>query len=355
MKYRFRPSGKKRSLLISAKTTLRLKGSDKPKKSRNLPEAREKIDFSEVGKKSSFALALLTLRKALKRFGTKVSNLSKKLLSKIKSAFKKTKSAVSVTWSNISKKKKEKKPKSVNSLPLLAGAMTAAFLVCAFSILYMVFGLFSFYGRSYRTVTVPDTVGSLYSELGNLGEDFTLSVKSVNNPDYPDGTVISQSPPAGVTRRIYKDKGPCKITVTVSQSKRYTVPEGILGASERDALLALKNAGIPYKINRVYSDFAANSVTSVLPGSGTSLSEGEAVTVTVSLGKRIDTVFMPDLSGLSESEATEQLSRLGLNLGQVVYVESSKKAGTVTSQSIIKNTSVTIGTKVSITVSLGRN
>ncbi|MBE6667731.1 MAG: PASTA domain-containing protein [Ruminococcaceae bacterium] len=348
MKYRFRPSGKKRSLLISANTVLRLKGSDKPKKASNLPEAREKIDFSEVGGRSRFALALLSVKIALKQFW-------KGVVKKLRDFLKKSKSAASCALNRIPKKKKEKKVKSVNSLPLLAGAMTAAILVCAFSVIYMVFGLFSFYGRSYRTVAVPDTVGSHYSKLTNLGEDFIISVKSVNNPDFPDGTVISQSPPAGVTRRIYKDKGPCRITVTVSRSKKYTVPDGILGATERDALLALKNAGIPYKINREFSDSVPNSVTSIVPGSGTILSAGEAVTVTVSLGKQIDSVFMPDLTGLSESEAVEQISRLGLILGRVVYVESSQKAGTVTSQSIIKSTPVSPGTEISITVSIGRN
>ena len=81
--------------------------------------------------------------------------------------------------------------------------------------------------------------------------------------------------------------------------------------SERDAVLSLKNAGISYTVNRVYSDATAGSVASVAPKSGTVLSNGEAITLTVSLGKRIDTVFMPDLTGLSESEAAEQINMLG--------------------------------------------
>lgn len=355
MKYRFRPSGKKRNLPISENTVLRLKGSNKPKKAKNLPEAREKIDFSETGKKSSPFAALLFIKIAFWRFRSWTVKIAKRIITGLKSFFGKTSSAVRGAWNNVSKDKKDRKKKAVNSLPLLAGAMTASFLVCTFSVICMAFGLFSFYGRSYRNVTVPDTVGSLYSELGYLGEDFAVSVKSVNNPDFPDGAVIGQSPPAGVTRRIYKDRGPCKITLTVNQIKKLYVPDGLLGASERDAVLTLKNAGIPYRITKVHSDSAENSVTSVFPKSGTSLSVGEPVTITVSLGKHVDTLFMPDLLGLSENDASEQLSMLGLRLKNVIYVESSQKAGTVTSQSIIKNTSVPRGTEVSITVSLGRN
>ena len=354
MKYRFRPSGKKRAFLIPIGAKLRAKGRDKPKRIRNLPEAREKIDFSEIRKRGGFYTLLFSAKRSLLRLGLWIKAIFKKAWAKLKSLSKKAKTAAANTFEKIPKRKRRKKSGSAASLPLLAGAMTASFLVCAFSLIYMAFGLFSFYGRSYRSVTVPNTVGMLYSEIGDLGDDFLISVVSVNNPSFPDGTVISQSPPAGVERRIYKDTGPCKITLTVSKSVLRSVPKGILGMSERDAALSLKNAGFSYTVNKVYSDAAYGSVISVSPKSGTVLSNGESVTLTVSLGKRVDTVFMPDLTGLSESEATDQLKMLGLNLRAVVYIESNQKAGTVTAQSIIKGASVSKGTEVSLSVSLGR-
>ena len=354
MKYRFRPSGKKRAFLVPIGTRLRAKGRNKPKRIRNLPEGREKIDFSEIRKRGRFYAVLFSIKKSLLHFRSQIKTFFKGLWERLRSLSKKAKVASSNAFAKIPKRKKRKKSGSVTSLPLLAGAMTASFLICAFSLVYMAFGLFSFYGRSYRSVTVPDTVGMRYSELGDLGEDFSVSVVSVNNPSFPDGTVISQSPPAGVTRRIYKDTGPCKITLTVSKSVPLTVPDNLLGISERNAVLSLKNAGISYTVNKVYSDVAAGSVISVTPKSGTALSNGEAVTITVSLGKRIDTVFMPDLTGLSESEAIEQLNMLGLKLKTVVYIQSNQTAGTVTAQSIIKDTSVSKGTEVSLSVSLGR-
>ena len=353
MKYRFRPSGKKRAFLIPIGTKLRAKGRDKPKIIKNLPEAREKIDFSEIRQRGRFYVILFSVKRSLLKFSLWVKALFKKIWTRLKSLSKKAKTATANALGKIPKRKK-KKSGSAASLPLLAGAMTASLLICAFSLIYMAFGLFSFYGRSYRSVTVPDTVGMLYSELGDLGADFSISVVSVNNPSFPDGTVISQSPPAGVERRIYEDTGPCKLTLTVSKSTLLTVPDNLLGISERDALLSLKNAGISYTVNKIYSDAAAGSVISVTPKSGTVISDGEAVTLTVSLGKRIDTVFMPDLMGLSESEAAEQLELLGLKLKNVVYIQSSQKAGTVTAQSIIKGTSVSKGTAVSLSVSIGR-
>ena len=195
MKYRFRPSGKKRAFLVPIGTRLRAKGRNKPKKIRNLPEGREKIDFSEIRKGSRLYAVLFSVKKSLLRFGLKAKSFFKGLWTKLRSLSSKAKSAASNAFAKIPKRKKKKKSGSATSLPLLAGAMTASFLVCAFSLVYMAFGLFSFYGRSYRSVTVPDTVGMLYSELGDLGEDFDISAVSVNNPSFPDGTIISQSPP----------------------------------------------------------------------------------------------------------------------------------------------------------------
>ena len=352
MKYRFRPSGKKRSLILKRGTTLRYSGRDKPQPVRALFDAKEKIFFTDDLPKRKKSFDLTKLRRTAKAFALKLSLFFRKLFGKLRTGIKKLNKGVTVFFD--SRKKREKKEKKINSLPMLSGALVASLLVCAVSFIYIIFGLFSFYARDYETVTVPTLVGSQLSDAQVDGEKFNLTVKYENNPDYADGTVILQSPPSGVTRRIYKDDGKCDITLTVSKHEEIFVPDGLVGSSLRDASLSVLNNSLTYNVKEVYSETVEKGkVIGVSPASGTKASSNDTVTLTVSLGKRIKQIFVPSLIGASETDAINRLSAVGLKLGKVTYSHSDKSAGTVIYQSISKNTSVAEGTAVSITVSIG--
>ncbi|MBP3388875.1 MAG: PASTA domain-containing protein, partial [Clostridia bacterium] len=62
---------------------------------------------------------------------------------------------------------------------------------------------------------------------------------------------------------------------------------------------------------------------------------------------------MPNLCGLSESEAISRIRSLGFEVGEIKYAPSSSSAGTVTEQSVAPYTSLELGASVSITVSSG--
>lgn len=90
------------------------------------------------------------------------------------------------------------------------------------------------------------------------------------------------------------------------------------------------------------------------PASGELLEVGQAVNVIVSAGKEQTSV--PDLVGLTSKEiAKAALEDAQLVLGRVTPKDSDKPEGTVLEQDIDPNTSVDIGTLISITVSNGKS
>ena len=119
-------------------------------------------------------------------------------------------------------------------------------------------------------------------------------------------------------------------------------------------MLELRNHGVSCELRRVHSDTApiGTVMEQSLPN-GTSLSTGDAVTLTVSLGPRIIVSAVPSLVGLSEMQAASLLSAAGLTLGEVTYVPSDRPSGTVLSQSEKPTSLLEQGKSVSLTVSAG--
>jgi len=251
--------------------------------------------------------------------------------------------------------RKEKRQKSKReSAYWLAGAACgslAVTLICAVSVIMI---LMHPYGGVYRVATVPSLVGTRYEETLVDDDRFSFVVEYQYNPDVEPGVVISQSPSAGVTRRIYRRGNPCTVTLTVCMAiPRYTLPS-LVGQAGRDAVLVLRNHGVACDIVSSYSDTApiGTVIGQSLP-QGTSLSAGDAVALTVSIGPRIIVCTVPSLVGLSEMQASSLLSSAGLALGEVTYVPSDRPSGTVLSQSESPTSLLEQGKSVSLTVSAG--
>ena len=77
------------------------------------------------------------------------------------------------------------------------------------------------------------------------------------------------------------------------------------------------------------------------------------VILTVSAGNKEIYTTVPSLTGLTESEALLRIKNASLSIGEVTYVSSEKKVGTVISQAPSPYTTETQGQDVSFTVSAG--
>ncbi len=252
----------------------------------------------------------------------------------------------------LEERRQKKKAKKHESLYLYSGALCAAVLVALLSAAAVLAGLFLRYGAPYDTVTVPDLTGRPLATEPD--EPFSYIIHYEYNPDVSPGVVISQSPKAGVTRKIYRHDRHCTLTLTVSrEAERYQLPE-LGGMSLRDAELELRRHGLTVRIAEEYSDTVdAGHILLQEPVAGAVFSGSGEVTLTVSLGTLTLTAAVPNLLELTEMQAVSLLEAAGLVPGEITYRNSTLPAGSVIAQATPAGTQIPLGSSVSFTVSAG--
>ena len=207
------------------------------------------------------------------------------------------------------------------------------------------------YAVKHETITVPDLEGRSLSELSGMLEKINLTVEYENNPDIADGRVISQSVPPGSIRRVSSQSGYFDLRITVCKKESATVPSGIVGNSLRDGELKLKNSGLSYTLSKEYSSTVPKgSIIDVYPKEGETVETDTQIKLTVSLGEKELSLIVPDLSGLSETEAIKRIQLSGFTVGSIVYIPSEKPLGTVISQGLRPHSYAPEGSVISLRV-----
>ena len=352
MKYRFRKGGRKSLPKNLSKRRLRLRGMDTLRKRSPLPEPIEAIRLEEETKRTPSLISFLRL------FIRWVKDFFLQLITELRVAIrlgiKLTRKVIRRVTAFIAERFAERKAKKINSLPILFGATLSSFLVCAVTASYIALSLLIPYSKSYESVKIPDLKGMRLDDISLEDNVFNLIVEYENNPDIEDGRVISQTPYAGVTRKLYEAGGYCPISVKVSRHTESSVPKGLMGKSLRDASLSLLRDGLSYTVKEKHSDAKKGTVIGCHPAEGEKLAAGERVSLTVSAGGKELYTSVPSLVGLTESEALLRINSSALSVGEVTYVRSDKKIGTVISQSPSPYTTEKHGQGVSFTVSAGK-
>ena len=203
--------------------------------------------------------------------------------------------------------------------------------------------------------TVDNYIGlSLEAAREAIDNKFKINVTEEYSDTYAKGLVMQQDPESdteleeGKTIKLVVSKGQ-KIEDKVS------VPD-VRSKTKSGAQSELKAAGLKVSIKESYSDdVAKGEVISQTPSQGSKVSKNTTVVITVSKGKKEDqTVSVPNLRYYTESEASQELQRVGLSLGSVLteYSDSVEK-GLVIRQRISSGSKVKKGTAVGIYVSLG--
>lgn len=359
MKYRFRVSKRRianqnshhqpRRLLFKGRQTLRCKKQIDSESIRffslfefsALPSAPKKTK-----KKGSAKKVVRKIAFALRRVGAAIRSYFIAVATDLKAIF--------IALRKSSARKQDKK--SIHTLPILCGFVCATALVFLTSAGAIVLGLFAPYGRSYDSITIPDFVGR--SEQTILADSSTpqlnLILQYENNPDVEAGHVISQVPHAGAVRRIYEKDEFCNVTLTVSRPVEPYVLENLVGKDERDALLILHNQNLSVSLRKVESNtVAAGCVVRTEPRAGSPLSPGDRVSVQISRGKQDTRFSVPNLVGMSETDAVFHLQSAGFTVADVSYQTSSAATGTILSQDPPAYTNAVSGSKVSLVVSMG--
>ena len=200
--------------------------------------------------------------------------------------------------------------------------------------------------------TMPDVVGLSEKMADKKLSDNNLQMQ-VKSSEYSDtvekGNVISQEPKSGEVVSKYS-----KVSVVISLgSDAFDISKlNLVGKTKESAESLLKENGFSVDTKEEASDTAAKGT--VISYSPTKPKNGERVTLTVSSGKKITKVVVPNITGMSESEAKALLETNGLVLGKKAEQHSSTvEKGIIIGQSLAAGSSVDSGSSVDFAVSSG--
>ncbi len=200
-------------------------------------------------------------------------------------------------------------------LGIIAGALVLLFVLVNYLIMPM-------YVNSGGTQNVPNVVGLTSADARALLDSLELQpVEAETKPDpkAPVGTVIGQNPAADAVvrkgRRIY---------LTLSGGEVLIAVPKIRGLSTRDSRFVLERSGL--QLGEIFYDtssaYPENTIISQSTAPGTKVSRGKRVSVTVSQGRGLLDVMVPNVIGKTLTEAERILNEQGFGKGNITYQSS---------------------------------
>ena len=219
-----------------------------------------------------------------------------------------------------------------------------AFSLVIILILGFCIGAFLSYGDfwSSKTVTVPNVVGMSQAQAEETlkAENLRVEIAETFDDKVAPGKVASQTPEAG--RTVKENR---LITIYISKGGEEVTMPNIVGMMQNEAQSQL--AKLNLKIGQVTEEFSDKPQGTVLRQSVAAsgkTTKGASIDITISKGKEIKKVSVPDVTGMSVDAAKSALSAQGLN------VSASADSGQVTAQSIPGGSQVDSGSAISLTV-----
>lgn len=182
------------------------------------------------------------------------------------------------------------------------------------------------YTHHGQRISVPNLTGLTVNEVGDVVSSRKLNyrvIDSIYASDMPRGTVVKQNPKPNskvkVRRKIF-------ITMNAVNPEKVSMPN-LVTLSDRQAILALENAGLHVGEISYKPDFAVNSVLqqnyngSVIE-EGTMIEKGTRIDLVLGMGLSNEKTDIPDLQGLNLEEARNAITGEFLNFGLATYDES---------------------------------
>ena len=186
------------------------------------------------------------------------------------------------------------------------------------------------YTHHGQAITVPDLTALTTEEVGDVTSSRNLRyevVDSVFSNELPRGTVLKQNPKAN--SRVKKNR---KIFLTMNavNPEMISMP-ALVGLSNRQARLALQNAGLILGEISYQPDYARNNVLQQMhAGSvikeGTEITKGTVIDLVLGMGPSSETTRIPDLIGMGLEAATDMIADYYLNIGAITYDNSMENA-----------------------------
>jgi len=193
-------------------------------------------------------------------------------------------------------------------------------------------------------VKVPDVVGSQQADAVKTLSDAGLKPTVYTVPGNDKGLVTATAPGPGqvvvkgTKVRVNVQAGPVPVTV----------PQ-VVGESIDQATSDLHKLGFVVNPSYIDNNAPANQVVKQDPAPGTSKPKGSTINIDVSKGP--PQVTVPDVTGESSDQATQDLANAGFKVkSQRVDVTDPSQDGIVQSQNPVGNQQAVKGSSVTITV-----
>lgn len=241
---------------------------------------------------------------------------------------------------------------------ILSGVFGVVLVMLALFVFLWNFWIKDLFADAER-VAIPQFEGKQYEDAmqelkSNPDQDvFRIHVTYTVNADVPEGQVISQEPDAGKT--VVPDSDGIDVELKVATGMMTQPIPDVRNMEVSDACDALTEMGFVVEREAAPSDSVTKDyVISTNPAAGENLASGSTVYVTYSSGPEVRYVTMKNLIGMTESNAKNTISNLGLSFGTSSAVYSDQYGeGIVVWQSVSSGESVAEKTKVYLQVSKG--
>ncbi len=205
-----------------------------------------------------------------------------------------------------------------------------------------------------EAVKVPDLLGRTENEAQTLLKEAGLGYKylgETSSNEYASGQIAGQDTDPGTTVPKNTRIG---YTLSIGSAQAITVPD-LTNKSEADAEQALISIGLLVTVdNTRYSDtVAAGNVITTNPGAGSSVHEGDTISLYISQGQDSQSVTVPDTQGKYKDDAVTILSNSGLYVYVANEPSDTVEKNLVIRQTIKPGSTVQTGSSITITVSTG--
>ncbi len=207
--------------------------------------------------------------------------------------------------------------------------------------------------ETQKSVEVVNVVGFNIDAARSTLEELYLSVdvQYEESDEVPENIVIRQSIPKGEMVEEHS-----LVILTVSSGASGIEVPNVVGYEETQADTTLSALGFKVSKQTEYSDTVDEGyVIFQTPEALEKIASGSTVVLTISAGPTEKTVSVPDLRGMTESDAKAKLEASNLKAGTVTedYSDSVTK-GNVLSQSYSPGTEIGENSSVNFVISLGK-
>ncbi|MBC8032792.1 MAG: PASTA domain-containing protein [Chitinophagaceae bacterium] len=206
--------------------------------------------------------------------------------------------------------------KFITSRPLWVNVLVAFLLAIIVLVLFL--GSLGIITKHGRILTIPDVTGkSLNEAMASLETaGFEIEIQdSIYKDDLPPLQVIKQFPEADASVKINRT---VYVTITRAVAPLIDMPN-LVGPSFKNAEITLKQFGLKLGDTSSKPDFAKNSVLNqsyegkdILPG--TKIPQGSVIDLVLGSGLANVDMAVPDLFGMTYTEARRQLDSFGISL-----------------------------------------